>query len=182
MRLQKINILFLIMALTLGWLNACTKIDDDRPTTERIKMTGEYLDLLGAYNSASREFSRAVKPMQETEKRMNAEFNEAYWSKYDEQKAKAVKEIHVLKNYQFRFEPYKEIKTDFKNIASRMEDYNGTVDRMRESTKQWTPEKKKEFYAALDPIYADIFQQSKTIVTKIDAIYNRVFVVGENKK
>jgi len=181
MKLRKISILILIMALTVGWLNACTKIDDDRPTTERIKMTGEYLDLLGAFNSVSREFSRAVKPMQETEKRMNAEFNEEYWNKYDKQRSIAVKDIQALKNFEFRFEPFKELKPDFKNFTSRMEDYNKTVDSMRESTKQWTPEQKKEFYAVLDPIYADILQQSQTMVTKFDTIYNRVFVVGENK-
>jgi len=182
MKLRKINILVLIMTLAIGWVNACTMIDDDRPKMERIRMTGEYLDLLGAYNSVSREFSRAVKPMQETEKRMNAEFNEEYWNKYEKQRSKAVQEINALKNFEFRFEPFKEIKPDFKNFTSRMEDYDGAVARMRESTKQWTPEKKKEFYAALDPIYADILQQSATIVNKIDTIYNRVFVVGENKK
>lgn len=182
MKQKKLCALIVILTLAVGVMNACTKIDDDRSNIERIKMTGEYTDLLGAYNSACREFSRAVKPLQEEEKRMDAAFNEEYWSKYDKQRSKAMQEIHALKNFDFRFEPFKEIKPDLENIISRMKDYNGTVDKIRESTKQWTPEKKRELFAALDPIYTDILQQSKAIVQKIDIIYNRVFVVGENKK
>jgi hypothetical protein len=63
-----------------------------------------------------------------------------------------------------------------------MEKYHAVIDRMRGETKHWTPEKKKELYAALDPLYADLLRQSKTIVGKIDNIYNRIFVVGEDKK
>jgi len=163
-------------------MQACTKIDDDRPAMERIQMTTEYLDVLGKYNAVAREFSRAVKPLQETEKRMDAAFDAEWWGKYDSQWAKTTEAINDLKNYGYRFEPFKVMQPDFLQFFSRLEEYNNTVEKMRKSTAEWTPERKKQLYAALDPVYADILNRSKEIVAKIDDIYNRVFVVGEKKQ
>lgn len=182
MKLRKVYVLIILLTLAAGGLCACKKIDDNRSNAERIKMTSEYLNVLGAFNSAAREFNRVAKLMQETDRRMDNSFDVEFWSDYDEKRSKAVKEIHAVRNFKFEFAPFAELQSDFKAISSSMQDYNGIVDKMRESTKQWTPEKKKELYAALDPIYADILRQSKTIVAKIDVIYNRIFVVGEDKK
>jgi hypothetical protein len=182
MKQRKVSVLIIILTLTVGGLSACTKIEDNRSNMERIKLTSEYLNVLGAFNSTAREFSHVAKLMQEKDRRMDYVFNEEFWSDYDEKRSKAVKEINALKNYQFEFKPFAELKSDFKAITEGMEKYNGVVNKMRESTQQWTPEKKKELYAAIDPIYADIYRQSKEIVGKIDGIYNRVFVVGEDKK
>lgn len=178
----KACILVAVLTLVVCGISACTKIEDNRSNMERIQMTSEYLNVLGAFNSVSREFSRVAKLTQETDRRMENKFDGEFWSDYDEKRSKAVKEINALKNYKFEFQPFAVLKPDFKAIIADMEKYNSAVDGMRESTQQWTPEKKKELFAALDPIYADIVRQSKTIVGNIDVIYNRVFVVGEDKK
>jgi hypothetical protein len=178
---SKILYAFMVIAAA-GIFQACTKIEDDRPAMERIQMTTEYLDVLGKYNAVAREFSRAVKPLQETEKRMDATFDKEWWGKYDEQWAKTTAAMNDLKNYGYRFEPFKVMQPDFVKFISRLEEYNDKAARMRKSAREWTPERKKELYDALDPLYADILKQSKDIVQKIDDIYNRVFVFGEKKQ
>lgn len=182
MKVKNVYIWVVILTLVVGGLMGCTKIDDNRTNSERIKLTSEYLNVLGAFNSVAREFSRVAKLMQETDRRMDNKFDDEFWSDYDDKRAKALKEIEAVKNYKFEFEPFAELKSDFATIAARMEEYEKVVDDMRANTKRWTPDKKKELYTTLDPIYADILQRSKTIVAKIDTIYNRVFVMGESKK
>jgi hypothetical protein len=179
-RSKIIRAVIAVAALVL--LLACTKIEDDRPTMERVQMSTEYLDVLGKYNSVAREFSRAVKPMQEKEKRMDGTFDQEYWNKYDGQWKKTVEAMNDLKGYSYRFEPFKEMKPDFEKFFAKIGQYNDIVEKMRKDNAPWTPERKNRLYAALDPVYTDIFQQSKDITQKIDEIYNRVFVVGEKQK
>jgi len=172
----------IVAAAAAVLLLACTKIEDDRPTMERIQMSTEYLDVLGKYNSVAREFSRAVKPLQEKEKRMNEAFDQEYWNKYDGQWRKTVEAMNDLQGYKYRFEPFKVMKPDFDQFIVKIKEYNNIVERMRKDAAPWTPERKSQLYAAVDPVYADILQRSKDIIGKIDEIYNRVFVVGDKKK
>jgi len=147
---------------------------------ERIKLTGEYLDLLGKYNSAAREFSRMVKPLQDTGKRMEAEFNDEYWKNYEKSRDVALVKMNELKNFEFKYEPFRPLQPEFVTFVEKMERYIALVEENRGSVTKWTPERKKSFYATLDPLYGEILKQSKQITEKIDRIYNRVFVTGEN--
>ncbi len=111
----------LVLTLMMTILTACTKIEDNRSNIERIRMTSEYLNVLGAFNSVSREFSRAAKLMQESDRRMNQSFDNAFWSEYDEKRSKAEREMRAIKQYQFEFEPFADLKTDLQTMTACME-------------------------------------------------------------
>lgn len=163
-----------------GFIGGCQMIDDDRSNVERVKLTGEYFDILSKYNSVAREFSRTVKPLQDTSRRMNYDLNEEYWGRYEKNRAVALSKMNELKLYEFKYDPFRPLKPEFTSLVAKMEHYLATVENIRNGVTKWEPEQKKSLYATLDPLYNDILQQSKDITEKIDLIYNRYFVTGEN--
>ncbi len=178
--IKRATFFIIIIFVMAGFFGGCQMIDDDRSNVERVKLTGEYFDILSKYNSVAREFSRTVKPLQDTSRRMNNEFNEEYWERFEKNRATAVVKMNELKSYEFKYDPFRPLKPEFVSFVAKMEHYLTTVENMRKGVTEWTPDKKKNLYAALDPLYNDILQQSKDITEKIDLIYNRYFVTGEN--
>jgi len=155
-------------------------IDDDRSNAERVKMSGEYLETLGKYNAAARQFSQAVKPFQEVDNRPDCGFTEKFWERFEKKRTSSLKKAYELKSLEFKYEPFQPLKKEFVSFAEKMETYFFAVENMRRTVDEWTPEKKSELFAVLDPLYDEILKQSEEITIQIDMIYNRVFVVGEN--
>lgn len=172
----------LLMILTLTLVTGCTKKNEDKTFKGRVELTNENMDILSAYNGTSSAFTKAVKPFEDEKKKEKLVLDEKFWSNFDKDKAKAEKKMEKLKNYDYKFEGFKVMIPHFVSYVEKMENYFKVIEEKRQITNEWTIEKKDELAAELNPMYDELFEQSKDIVHELDVVYNQVFVEEEEKE